>query len=336
MKAAICYGSGRPLVVEDRPDPVAGPDDLVIRVRRCGVCGSELHLNEGPPREFPGGVVLGHEFSGEVVGIGAKVTGFRMGDRVTAVPVKGCGRCEACRRGNYILCPQAVPLMGGFAEYMTLPASVAVKLPDRLSFADGALIEPLTVSLYGVRVSRIQPGDRVLVLGAGTIGLGAIYWARRLGADRIVAMSRSGRRAKMALAMGADAFVPYGDSEADEVVEALGGAADIVYECVGSPGFLSKSVQHARLYGQVISLGFCTSPDPITPSQASFKAVTLQFPAGYSLKDFRYVARAMKAGHVDPTTMVSSVVPLDAFPEMFDRLQGSNDETKVHVAPVPD
>jgi (R,R)-butanediol dehydrogenase/meso-butanediol dehydrogenase/diacetyl reductase len=336
MKAAVCYGSGRPFVIEDRPDPVPRPDDLVIRVRRCGVCGSELHLNDGPAREFPGGLVLGHEFAGEVIQIGSNVTGFRKGDRVAAVPVKGCGRCEACHRGNYILCPQAVPLMGGFAEYMTFPASLAVKLPDTLSFADGALIEPLTVSLYGVRVSSIQPGDRVLVLGAGTIALGAIYWARRLGADRIVAMSRSDRRAKMALAMGADAFVPYGDNEAEEVVEALGGPADIVYECVGSPGFLSRSVQHARLFGQVISRGFCMSPDQITPSQASFKAVTLQFPAGYSVNDFRYVAHAMKAGHVDPAMMISSVVPLDAFPEMFGRLLGPNDETKVQVAPVSD
>jgi (R,R)-butanediol dehydrogenase/meso-butanediol dehydrogenase/diacetyl reductase len=336
MKAAVCYGSDQPFVIEDRPDPVPGPDDIVIRVRRCGVCGSELHLNDGPPRAFPGGFVIGHEFTGEIVEIGTAVTGFRKGDRVAAVPVKGCGRCEACHQGNYILCPQAVPLMGGFAEYMTVPASVAVKLPDNLSFADGALIEPLTVSLYGVRVSRIQPGDRVLVLGAGTIALGVIYWARRLGADRIVAMSRSDRRAEMALAMGADAFVAYGDSELDEAVEALGGPADVVYECVGSPGFLSKSVQHARLYGQVISLGFCMSPDQIVPSQVSIKGVTLQFPAGYSLNDFRYVAHAMNAGHVDPKMMISSVIPLDAFPDMFARLQGPNNETKVHVAPVPD
>jgi (R,R)-butanediol dehydrogenase/meso-butanediol dehydrogenase/diacetyl reductase len=140
----------------------------------------------------------------------------------------------------------------------------------------------------------------------------------------------------MALDMGADAFVLYGDSEADEVVAALGGGADIVYECVGSPGFLGKGVQHARLYGQVISLGFGTSPDPVVPSQASFKAVTLQFPAGYSLNDFRYVAHAMNGGHVDPKMMITSVIPLDAFPGMFDRLRGPNDETKVHVAPTPD
>jgi (R,R)-butanediol dehydrogenase/meso-butanediol dehydrogenase/diacetyl reductase len=336
MKAAVCYGSDRPFVVEDRPAPVPGPDDILIRVRRCGICGSELHLGDGPPREFPGGFVIGHEFAGDIVDLGVNVTGFRKGDRVAAVPVKGCGRCEACRQGNYILCPKAVPLMGGFAEYVTVPASVAIKLPDALSFADGALIEPLTVSLYGVRVSHIQPGARVLMLGAGSIALAAIYWARRLGAQRIVAMSRSDRRAAMALAMGADALVPFGEDETEAVVEALGGPADIVYECVGSPGFLSKSVQHARLYGQVISLGFCMSPDPITPSQAAFKAVTLQFPAGYSADDFRYVAHAMNTGHVDPKMMISSVIPLGAFPEMFDRLLGPNNETKVHVAPAPE
>jgi (R,R)-butanediol dehydrogenase/meso-butanediol dehydrogenase/diacetyl reductase len=336
MKAAVCYGSGRPLVVEERPDPIPGPDDLVLRVRRCGICGSELHLNDGPPREFPGGLVMGHEFAGEIVAMGADVSGFRQGERVAAVPCQGCGECEACRQGNYILCRRALPVMGGYAEYVTVPANLAVSLPDELSFADGALIEPLTVSLYGVRVSRLEPGARVLVLGAGTIALAAIYWARRLGAERIVAMSRSDHRAQMALAMGADAFVPYGEGEQQAAADALGGPPDIVYECVGAPGFLQKAVRHARLYGQVISLGFGASPDPITPSEAAFKAVTLQFPAGYSLADFRYVARTLKQGHVDPKRMISSVVPLSECPEMFDRLQGSHAETKVQIAPTPD
>ena len=114
-------------------------------------------------------------------------------------------------------------VLGGFGEFMRVPTSVAIKLPSTLSLTDGALIEPLAVGLHGVRLSHLQPGDRVLVLGAGTVALCAIYWAKRLGAGRIAAASRSPRRAAMALAMGADAFVQYGDNEKGEVAEALGG-----------------------------------------------------------------------------------------------------------------
>jgi len=207
-------------------------------------------------------------------------------------------------------------------------------LPSTLSAADGALIEPLAVGLYGVRMSRIQPGDRVLVLGAGSVALCTIYWAKRLGASRIVAMSRSARRKEMSLQMGADAFVQYGDNEVGEVIEALGGKPDIVYECVGIPGFLMKGVQHVRDLGQVISMGFCTSPDTIIPAVAGFKGVSLQFPVGYSLKDFQYAADVMDNGHVDPKILISSVVPLDQLPATFDKLRGANNETKVQVVPV--
>lgn len=333
MKAAVCYGSGRPLVFEDRPDPAAAPGSVVIEVERCGLCGSELHLNEGPPQDFPGGFVMGHEFSGRIVEIGRDVTGLGIGQRVAAFPAVGCGSCEACAAGNWILCPAAHRISGGFAQYASFPAAAAIPLGDTLTAADGALVEPLTVSLYGVRLAAIQPGDRVLVLGAGTIALSAIYWARRLGAGRIVAMSRSPRRAALAMAMGADAFVPYGEDEVAEAAEALGGSADHVFECVGVPGMLGKAIAHARLLGQVLSLGFCMKPDEVVPAVAGFKGVRLQFPVGYSPRDFAFAAQSMLAGHVDPKLMISSVIALEEFPELFGRLLENNTENKVQVAP---
>ncbi len=334
MKAAVCYGSGKPLVVEDRPDPVAEPGRVVIRIERCGLCGSELHLNDGPPQDYPGGMVMGHEYAGRIVEVGKDVTGLRVGQRVASFPAMGCGHCEACAVGNWILCQTAPRNMGGFAEYASLPAATAIPMGDDLTAADGALIEPLTVSLYGIRVAALQPGDRVLVLGAGTIALSAIYWARRLGAGKIVAMSRSPRRAELALAMGADAFIAYGENEIAEAAEALGGPADHVFECVGVPGMLGKAVGHVRLMGHVHSLGFCTAPDPVVPAMVGFRGVTLTFPVGYSPKDFAYVAGAMLGGHVDPKIMISSVIGLDAFPEAFGRLLENNTENKLQVAPV--
>ncbi len=333
MKAAVYPGAGQPLVLEDLPDPEPGPEDVVVKVHRCGICGTDLHMTEGHQWQFAPGTVPGHEYAGEVVAVGAKVTGIRTGDLITALPSTGCGQCEACHRGNLALCHNAPGVMGGFAELMRIPAGVAVKLPATLSVADGALIEPLAVGLYATRMSHIQPGDRVLVLGAGSVALCAIYWARRLGAGRIVAMSRSVRRRHMALDMGAQAYVQYGENEIGEVLEALGGQPDIVFECVGKPGFVTKGIQHVRDFGRVVSLGFCTAPDSFVPAVAGFKGVSLQFPVGYSLKDFRYVADVMDAGHVDPKVLISSVVTLDELPAAFEALRAPNDETKVQIAP---
>lgn len=335
MKAAVYHGAGKPLTLETLADPQPGPNDVVIKVHRCGICGTDLHMTEGhPPFEFASGTIPGHEYSGEVVAVGDKVAHLKTGDLITALPSRGCGHCEACYRGNLALCHNAPGVMGGYAELLQVPESVAVKLPSTVSAADGALIEPLAVGLYAIRQSQLQPGDKVLVLGAGSVALCAIYWAKRLGAGKIVAMSRSERRREMALKMGADAFIQYGDNEVGEVVEQLGGSADIVYECVGNPNFLAKAVQHAGTFGEVISMGFCTQPDQFIPAIAGFKGVSMKFPVGYSLKDFQYVADVMDTGHIDPKCLISSVITLDELPEKFQQLRQPNQETKVHITPV--
>lgn len=333
MKAAIYPGAGQAITIEDRPDPTPGPHDLVIKVARCGICGTDLSMTKGELFDYGANSQFGHEYAGEIVAVGSQVEGFAVKQKIAVVPSLACGQCNACWHGNNVLC-RAAPgsAMVGFAEYACIPASVAVKLPDTLSFPDGALIEPLAVSLYGVRQSGIQAGDNVLVLGAGTVALYAIYWARRLGARRIVAMSRASRRRELALAMGADAFITYSDREVGEVAAALGGGApDIVYECVGSPGMMAKGVSHAALFGKVVSLGFCTAADPLIPALGSLKCVTTQYLVGYGMREFFYIADQMDKGHVDPKLIVTREIPLNALPEMIHTLRGSNSETKVHV-----
>jgi threonine dehydrogenase-like Zn-dependent dehydrogenase len=333
MKAAVYKGNGQPLVLETLPDPKPGAGEVILKVHRCGICGTDLHMTSGHPIGFPAGTVPGHEYSGEIVEVGPEVSNFKVGDRITAMPSTGCGKidCEACKSGILTLCKAGPGVMGGYGEYIRVPTKVAVKLPTTLSLEDGALIEPLAVGLFGVRTAAIQPGDKVLVMGAGSVALCTIYWAKRLGAGRIVAISRSARRADMALKMGANAFVEYGDNEVGEVVEALGGPPDVVFECVGVPGFTAKAIQHARILGKVISMGFCTALDSFIPAMAGFKGVSLQFPVGYSLKDFQYTADVMDGGHVDPKILISSQITLDQLPETFERLKGANSETKVQV-----
>ncbi|TCM16094.1 threonine dehydrogenase-like Zn-dependent dehydrogenase [Novosphingobium sp. PhB165] len=333
MKAAIYPGSGQPIVIEQVAEPRPGPGEVLIRVHRCGICGTDLSMTKGGVWDYGPNARFGHEYAGEIVELGREVEGFRIGERIAVLPSVACGQCQSCHaHGNNVLCRSSpAKAMVGFAEFASIPVSVATRLPSTLSLTDGALIEPLAISLYGVNFASIRPGDRVLVLGGGTVALYAIYWARRLGAGRIVAMSRSARRKDLSLAMGADAFVAYGDNEIGEVAEALGGAPQIVFECVGAEGMLTKAIQHAEQFGRIVSLGFCTAPDPIIPAIASYKCVSIQFAVGYSMKEFTYIASQMDKGHVDPKTIVTNEIPLIDLPAMFATLRGPNDETKVHV-----
>jgi (R,R)-butanediol dehydrogenase/meso-butanediol dehydrogenase/diacetyl reductase len=209
--------------------------------------------------------------------------------------------------------------MGGFGEYLRVPTASAITLPSTFSAADGALVEPFAVGLHGVRMAGMRPGDRVLVLGAGSVALTAIFWAKRLGAGHVVAASRSWRREAMVLEMGADAFVQTGPDDTARVVEALGGAApEIVLECIGAPGILSSAIQHAAMFGHVLSLGFCTSPETLIPAVAAWKGVRLSFPVGYSLRDFRYAADTMLAGRAEPRRLITSVISLNDLPAAFE------------------
>ncbi len=333
MKAAIYPGGGQPLTIETLPDPQPGPNEVLIEVHRCGICGTDLSMTKGEAWDYGSNVQLGHEYAGRIIEVGSKVSDYKVGDSIAVLPSAACGECAACRsHGNVILCQSRIgSAMFGFAELAAVPVAAATRLPSTLSMADGALVEPLAVSLYGVRLAHITPGDPVLVLGGGTVALYAIYWARRLGAGRIVAMSRSPRREALALAMGADKFIAYGDNEVAEVREALGGAPTLVLECVGAEGMLSKAVNHVAPFGKVMSLGFCMAPDPVIPAIASYKCASLQFAVGYSLREFLYIAEQMDKGHCDPKAIISSEVSLDQLPDTFAALRGPNTDTKVHV-----
>ncbi|MCB2077018.1 MAG: alcohol dehydrogenase catalytic domain-containing protein [Novosphingobium sp.] len=331
MKAAIYPGHGKPVTIEDIADPTPRDTDVLVRIHRCGICGTDLSMSKGGMFDFGENSQFGHEYAGEIVAVGKNAEGWKVGDKISALPSGACGHCSGCATGNNVLCHSGESAMVGFAEYARLPSSILVKLPDTLSMADGALVEPLAVSLYGANYSGMRAGDTALVLGGGTVALYSIYWARRLGARRIVAMSRSDRRKDLCLAMGADAFIKYGDNEIGEVMEALGGSPDIVYECVGAEGMLGKAVMHAKQFGKIVSLGFCTAPDPVMPAIASYKCASIQFLVGYTMREFLYIADQMDKGHVDPKTIITNEIPLSSLPDMMDTLRGPNNETKVHV-----
>lgn len=336
MRAAVFQGVGNPLEIKQLPDPTPGTGQVVVKVERCGICGTDLHMTGDHAMGVPVGFIPGHEISGEVVAVGAEVSNLKVGDRVTTMPIIGCGKCANCLSQQPMWCTNPFGFQsGGFAEYLVGGARESVLLPRSVSAQDGALVEPLSVGLHGVALAQLQPGAKVLVLGPGPIGLAVIYWARKLGAGKIVVTGSSRRREEFAMTMGASAFVVESEQSRADIERALGGAPDVVFECVGKPGILQQALERVRPRGTVISLGYCTSPDSIVPASAMIKEVRLQFSYTYGIGDFEYCIDTLAAGAVEPAAMITDTVSLQALPEFFETMrQPGSTPCKVMVDPL--
>ncbi len=338
MRAAIFKGagSGPALVIENRPDPVPEADEVLIKVSRAGICGSDLHMTseEGPQIGIDS--IIGHEFAGEVIALGTGVEQIKLGDRVAPMAYVGCGHCAACLAGQPHHCPLGrFGVVHGFSEYSRVGVRDCVVLPTGVSDEEGALIEPLAVGLQGVRKAALPIGARVLVTGAGPIGLATAFWAQRLGASRVAVMAASARRSGIAKAMGATHFIARKEvaDPAAAVQKALGGAPDVVFEAVGLPGAVAQAIDTVKSLGTVVSLGFCSVPDTFVPVIALVKEVRLLFSMCYDKQDFQYTAEVMAAGDHRPRAMITDTVSLDALPGKFESLRGASPDCKVMVAP---
>lgn len=333
MRAAVFKKAGSPWKIEARDIPVPSAGEALVKVGRCGICGTDLNMTSGAGYDFPCDSVLGHEFAGEVVEIGLGVTNLKLGDIVTALPASGCGECSICVSGLGVICPKMRPYSSGYAQYALVAARTAVVLPQSLSLSDGALVEPLSVGLHAVALAQMPQDARVLVLGAGAVGLATTFWARRLGAKRIVTASRSPRREDLAVHMGADAFIQTGEEEMERIRTSLGGEPDIVFEAVGAVGMLGQAINLVRPMGHVVSLGFCMAPDPVIPGLATYKQVRMTFSMAWTLDEFQKSVDVLDAGHVEPRAMVTNTISLADLPAKIEQMRLPHGETKVHVAP---
>ena len=339
MRAAVFDAFDQPLRIAERPAPGPGHDEVVIRTRSCGICGSDLHLAAGESGlVVEPGCVFGHEFAGEVVACGAGAQGIAAGDRVVVLPVLGCGSCPACLAGEFARCASAqymgagvVP--GAYAEYVRAPARNTLRLPDTMSYDDGALIEPLAVGLRGAWRAQMKLADRALVLGTGPIGMATIFWARRMAAARLAASAPSRRREALARRMGADAFLLYDADLPAAAADALGGPPDVVFECTGHPGAIARATQCVAVGGTVVVLGFCGRPDDTEPALAVFKDITMQFSVAYDLRTYRQAIATLAAGATEPRAMITQHVDLDALPAAFAALRERSEHCKVMIHP---
>ncbi|MGE5613735.1 MAG: galactitol-1-phosphate 5-dehydrogenase [Bacillota bacterium] len=209
MKAAVLYGKGD-LRYEEYPDPHAGAGEVVVKVRATGICGSDIpRVNDGKAHYFP--IILGHEFSGEIVETGEGVSSVKCGDRVAGVPLVPCFKCEDCQKGDYSLCKNYTfigsRIQGSFAEYVKVPERNVVKFDPGVSFEQGAFFEPSTVALHGINRVGYRGGKDVAILGGGTIGLFTAQWAKILGAKRVFVFDIDDDRLAIAGKFGVDVTI---------------------------------------------------------------------------------------------------------------------------------
>jgi len=339
MQAAVFHGIGKALTIEERPDPKPGPGELVLQVKSCGICGSDLHAATLPPG-LPAGTVMGHEFSGEVVEVGSDLKAlWKPGDRACALPCIGCGKCRACLDGDIILCPTLRTtglgqIPGAYSQYVLTGAAESLRLPAGVSFREGALVEPLAVGLHAVNMARLAPGERVMVIGAGPIGLAVTAWARFFGARAVVVNEKAPGRIALAQRFGATAVADVSKEDPVTVFQReAGGPPDVIFECVGIPGLLQQCIGMARARGRVVVVGVCMQPDMIFPVMAVIKEVEVRFVVAYHRRDFELAIEMLDTGRIQARDMVTDVVGLDAFPSAFEALKMPTHQCKVILEP---
>ncbi|MFA7440216.1 MAG: alcohol dehydrogenase catalytic domain-containing protein [Sphingomonadaceae bacterium] len=341
MKAAVFEKPGVPLAISEVEVPKPAAGQLLIRVHRCGICGSDLHLTD--PHScwtVKAGTVLGHEFSGEIVELGAGTDEkWREGDRLAGFPYIGCGTCAACLGGEPFHCPTVLSLptgdlVGGYGEYAVVGADESVRLHDGVSWEQGAMTEPLAVGIHAVAVSRMRPGVRVLVLGAGPVGLATAAVAKMMGADSVVVTARTDRRAELATTLGADAFHINDEYLAERFAKTAGGPPEIIFECVGLPGMMGRCSDLVTHKGQIVMAGACNGFEKFLAITPTVKELNYQFAACYTKQEFAVAQKMIASGQIDLMPMFDGLVPMNDLPTVFEQLRADKSACKVMLNPM--
>jgi len=322
VKAGLVTGQRRFELV-DMPEPEPRPGTAVIEVALCGVCGTDLHgfLSADPYNP----AICGHELSGVVVAVGDGVDNVAEGDRVLAGISPACGRCDPCRAGNSDYCLTAflgmvgrdalAPPHGGFASHLALDATRLIQVTEGLTDAQAAMIEPATVALHAVHRTGMRLGATVVVQGCGPIGLLTLQCARASGAGRIIAVEPNAGRRDMALSLGADVAVTPADA-----LEAVGGGADLVYECAGLAATIQTGADLARQGGTVNLVGYASGTATIMPGMWLVKQLTVVGSLGYLHEEFAEAMALVLDGRLRLDPLHDATVSLAELPGAIERL----------------
>jgi (R,R)-butanediol dehydrogenase/meso-butanediol dehydrogenase/diacetyl reductase len=335
MKACVFKAVGAALAVVELPDPVAGPGELVVRVKACGICNSDLHAATSAKAKLPPGTVMGHELAGVVEQIGPGVGGFEPGDPVVVMSYLACGECANCRAGVGVRCA-SVTLVGfgeaggGYAEQIiTRPGSV-FKIPKTMSFRAAATVEPLVVGLHGLRRARFQAGETCVIMGAGSIGLMTLLWARFAGARAIVVSELLLDRREVALKLGADAAVdPRMHSPSAAIIRLTGAGPDVIFECIGEAGTMAQAISLAPRGGRITILGVSMEDDGFPPGLAMSKELDVTFSLGLDPGEVETAIAVLSSGRISTEAMITHSVGIDDLPRAFAALTRPSRQTKV-------
>ena len=324
MKSAVFYGR-HDLRVEESPMPKVGPEDVLIQVKACGVCGTDVHIYEGDKgaAEVTPPTILGHEFSGVVAEVGENVTVCKPGDRVCIDPNCYCGKCDFCRNGIAHFCTDMIgygtTVNGGFAEYCSVNQRQVYKLGDHTTFEQGAMTEPVACCLHGIDMCNIHPGSTVVVIGGGMIGLLMLQLARLAGAARTALLEPVESKREIAKRLGADLCI---DPIHEDVKAALAGVGmtwvNTVIECVGRTSTIEQAIDIVGNKGTVMMFGLTKPDDTIAVKPFEVFRKEIELKASYiNPYTQKRALELIDSGRLDVSSMVYAVAGLEELADIL-------------------
>lgn len=340
----------RDIRVEEVEEPKVEKGKVKIQVEWAGICGSDLHEYVAGPIFIPvkephpiskdvAPIIMGHEFSGRVVEVGEGVTKVKVGDPIVVEPILRCGKCPACKQGKYNLCENLgfhglAGGGGGFSEYTVVDEYMVHKMPEGLSFEQGALVEPAAVALHAVRSSKIKAGDKAAVFGTGPIGLLVIEALKAAGASEIYAVEVSEERLQKALELGATAVInPKNEDPVQKLLELTDGGVDVSFEVTGVPAVLQQAVDSTAFEGETVIVSIWEKEANLLPNNIVLKERNVKGVIAY--RDiFPAVMNLMKQGYFPAEKLVTKKIKLDQIVEEgFEKLIKEKDQVKILVKP---
>jgi len=337
MKAAVFYGAGQPLKIEDIPTPEISAEEALIKIAACGVCHTDLHYLEGVPTFKKPPLILGHEASGIVIKVGEKVTKVKENDRVLIPPVLTCGTCYNCRIGRENLCRNIVmignSIDGAYAEYTKIPAKDLIKLPTEIPLEEASIISDAMSTPFHALKNRanVRPGDSVVIYGVGGVGLNAVQIAAALGAF-VIAVDKVEEKLQHARDLGASETINVDVEDPVKAVRRItGGGADVAVEAIGIPEVMRMAYDSVRWGGRAVIVGYSHKDLTISAARLMFREIEIFGSLGCRIVDFPPLVDMIRRGKLK--LLVSNKMPLNQINEALEMLKNGKVKTRAIVIP---
>lgn len=336
MKASVWYG-GKDIRIEDLPTPKIKHDEVLVKVKAVSICGSDLHAYLGVSKRRVPSLVMGHEFSGEVVKLGSSVKGLKEGDRVVVEPILSCGKCTLCKSGRSNICENlkliGLHQSGAFSEYIPVHETKCHKLPNALSFEEASLTEPLAVAVHAVNLTFVEKGQDICIIGSGAVGLMTLKVAKNKGVGKIFVIDTLDYRLELAKKLGATIIINAKKDDPVKKVLAQGGV-DVVFEAVGHQQTVQQALSMVRRGGKVTIIGMLEATMEIGMLDVTVKETEIRGTYGYTTNDFKQALKLIVDDKVKVKPLITHFLPLKDIAKGFEILsKGLETVIKVVLKP---